>query len=88
MPSGSLSPGEKRPGRGADHPPPSTAELKERVELYPYSPPGLSGLYSESELYMEITSRMGCKNADAAREQEQDNPNVLQSLFVDMAFKG
>jgi hypothetical protein len=24
----------KRPGRGLDHPPPSTAEVKERVELY------------------------------------------------------
>ena len=67
---------------------PSSAELKERVELYPYCPPGLSGLYSESEIYMEITSRMRCRNADTAREQEQDSPNVLQSLFVDMAFKG
>jgi hypothetical protein len=30
---GSLSPGERRPGRGVDHPPLSTAEVKERVEL-------------------------------------------------------
>ena len=31
----SLSfPGEKRPGREFDHPPPSRAEVKERVELY------------------------------------------------------
>jgi len=28
----------KRPGRGVDHPPPSSAEVKERVELYQYSP--------------------------------------------------
>ena len=28
----------KRPGRGLDHPPPSSAEVKERVELYIYSP--------------------------------------------------
>jgi len=31
----------KRPGRGVDHPP-SSAEVKERVELYLYSPPGPS----------------------------------------------
>ena len=28
----------QRPGRGVDHPPPSSAEVKERVELYFYSP--------------------------------------------------
>jgi hypothetical protein len=33
-------PGVKRPGRGVDHPPPSIAEVKERVELYLYSPSG------------------------------------------------
>jgi len=32
----------KRPGRGADHPPPSSAEVKERVELYLYSLSGPS----------------------------------------------
>ena len=31
-------PGVKRPGRGVDHSPPSSAEVKERVELYLYSP--------------------------------------------------
>jgi hypothetical protein len=29
-------PGVKRPGRGVDHPPPSSAEVHERVELYLY----------------------------------------------------
>ena len=29
--------GLKRPGRGADHPPPSSAEVKERVQLQLYS---------------------------------------------------
>ena len=38
-------PGVKRPGRGVDHPPPSSAEVKERVELYFYSSPGLHGLF-------------------------------------------
>ena len=32
----------KRSGRGVDHPTPSSAEVKGRVELYPYSPPGVS----------------------------------------------
>jgi hypothetical protein len=32
--------GVKRSGRGADNPPPSSAEVKERVELYHYSPSG------------------------------------------------
>jgi hypothetical protein len=32
-----LSWGVKRPGHGIDHPPPSSAEVKERVELYPCS---------------------------------------------------
>ena len=31
-------PGIKRLGHGIDHPPPSSAEVKERVELYLYSP--------------------------------------------------
>jgi hypothetical protein len=35
-------PGVKRPGRGVDHPPPSSARVKERVELYLYSPSGPS----------------------------------------------
>ena len=36
------SPGVKRPGRGVEHPPSSGAEVKERVELYLYSPFGPS----------------------------------------------
>ena len=37
-----FSPGVKRPGRLVDHPPPSSAEVEGRVELYLYSPSGLS----------------------------------------------
>ena len=32
--------GVKQPGRGTDHPPPSSVEAKETVELYMYSPSG------------------------------------------------
>ena len=32
----------KRPGRGVDHPPPSSADVKERIELYLYSTSGPS----------------------------------------------
>jgi len=41
MGTGSF-PGVKRPGSGFDHPPASSAEVKERVELYLYSPTGLT----------------------------------------------
>jgi hypothetical protein len=35
-------PGIKRPGRGVDHPQPSSAEVKENVQLYLFSPSGPS----------------------------------------------
>jgi hypothetical protein len=41
---GALSLGVKRPGREADHSPPSTAEVKECVELYLHSPIRLHGV--------------------------------------------
>jgi hypothetical protein len=41
MGTGSF-PGVKRPGRGVDHPPASSAEVKERVELYLSSASGPS----------------------------------------------
>jgi len=43
--------GLKRPGFDTDHPPPSNAEVKKRVELYLYSPLGLRGLFY-GELYL------------------------------------
>ena len=39
MGTGSF-PGVKGPGRGVDHPPPSSAEVEGRVELYICSPSG------------------------------------------------
>jgi hypothetical protein len=41
--TGALSLGVKRPGREADHLPPSSAEVKECVELYLHSPICLHG---------------------------------------------
>jgi hypothetical protein len=41
MGTGSF-PGVKRPGHSVNHPPPSSADVKERVELYLYSPSGPS----------------------------------------------
>jgi len=35
-------PGVKGPGRGIDHPPPYSTVIKERVEIYLYSPSGPS----------------------------------------------
>ena len=44
-------PGVKRPGRDVNHPPPSSSEIKERVELYLYSPQYLLGMLRDS-LYL------------------------------------
>jgi hypothetical protein len=44
MGTGSLL-GLKRTEHDVDHPPPSSADVKERVELYLYSPVGLHGLF-------------------------------------------
>jgi hypothetical protein len=41
---GTLSLEVKRPGREADHSPPSSAEVKECVELYSHSPNTLHGV--------------------------------------------
>lgn len=41
------------PGCGTDHPHPSTAEVKERVELWIFSPLGLHDLF-QSEIYLYL----------------------------------
>jgi hypothetical protein len=53
MGTGSF-PGIKRPGRGVDHAPPSSAEVKETVELYLYSS------YWPYCLYRASVSVQGC----------------------------
>jgi len=57
MDTGSF-PGVNRPGRRVDHPTPSSAEVKEKVELYLYSPLGLRGLFY-GELYFSKRTGLG-----------------------------
>ena len=45
-------PGVKQPVRGVNHPPPSSAEVKERVELYLYSTSGPSEPVLGSSLFL------------------------------------
>jgi hypothetical protein len=53
-------PGVKRPGRGVDHPPPSSARVKERVELYLYSPSGSSWSVRGRTLPFYIQNSLFC----------------------------
>ena len=46
-------PGVKQPELGVDHPPESSSEVRERVELYLYSPLGLHGLFL-GEIYLYL----------------------------------
>jgi hypothetical protein len=60
---GALSLGVKRPGREADHSPPSSTEVKECVELYLHSPVRLHGMVfslkkAQGQLYL-YTSKQG-----------------------------
>jgi hypothetical protein len=52
---GALFPGCKRPGREAGHSPPSSAEVKECVEIYLHSPIRLHGVvlsYAQGQLFL------------------------------------
>ena len=56
-------PGVKRLGRRVDHLPPSSAEIKERVELYLYSPSGPSwSVLGELCLYVYLSDRFHISN--------------------------
>ena len=50
-------PGVKRPGRGVDHPFPSRVEVKERVDLYIYSPSGPSWPVSRVNFVHPVVQR-------------------------------
>jgi hypothetical protein len=49
MSTGSL-PGVKQPERGINHPPTASEEVKERAELYLYSPSGPSWLLQDARI--------------------------------------
>jgi hypothetical protein len=55
--------GVKRPGRGVDRPPPSNAEVKERVELYLYFPSGPSWPFLGWTLPVDVLSQMNSLHA-------------------------
>jgi len=59
-----FSPRLKRPEHGADHPSPSSVEVKERADLYLYPPVGLLDLfYGETYLYLTLLwLQMLCSN--------------------------
>jgi len=54
-----LFPEVKRPGRGVEHPPSARVEVKERIELYFYSPSGTSWLVLEGNFTFTFTVIVG-----------------------------
>jgi hypothetical protein len=85
MGTGSF-PGVKRPGRGVDHLPPSSAEVKERIQLYLYYPSGPSwpvlgwtlplpmSVYLETETFhVEQTLQLGWLSADCEFQPASDD---------------
>jgi len=78
----------KQPGHGVDHPPPSSAKVKERVELYIYSPFGPCGML-EGELYLfivlEFWNKAMLKQYDCLSNL-LENKSRWQSMSVDAAY--
>jgi hypothetical protein len=68
---GVLSQGVKRPGREVDHSPPSSAEVKEWVEIYLHSPdtPSWRGaqLKAQGQLYLYLTLTVGITRWEATQ---------------------
>ena len=50
-------PGARRPGRGVSHPPSYSAEVKERVEIYLYSPCSRVNLSKHVNLLVDSQAR-------------------------------
>jgi hypothetical protein len=77
MGTGSF-PGVKRPGRGVDHPLPSSAEVKQRVELYLCSPSGLSWPVLERTLPLPLPTN------SLSRVTSQKSEGLYQNMLMDI----
>jgi hypothetical protein len=84
-------PGVKRPGRGVDHPPAYSAEVKERVELYLYSPSESSWLVlgwplplSKIPVFWDVTlcvqEELNCLTLKTTAQREW-SPLTLTTMF-------
>ena len=77
--------GVKRPGYGVDHSPPSSVEVKERVELYSTPALGLHGLYyGEFYLYFWLFSALTCLYIDWLEQTDElyySNLNVSYPTY-------
>jgi len=72
-------PGIKRPGRGINHLPTSNADVKETVELYPYSPSGPPYLVLGWILKMNAWSWFRCQTVRSSFQKVSNNVLVLQA---------
>jgi len=88
-------PGVKRPGRGVDHPLPSSAEVKERVKLYLYSPTGrLWPVLGRTLLLpftfsvkMWVSSRLECRHTRTALYHPCSRPACMLLLITSPACR-
>ena len=84
--------GVKQLGRGTDHPPPSNAEVKERVELYVYSPSGPSWpvlgwtlLYFKTVKFIHDMSYSAKRSSVLnAHNPEDNNGDSKDSFYQDL----
>jgi hypothetical protein len=73
--------GVKRPGRGVNHPPPSSAEVKERVELY--LSPSSYNLYISKFLCLLQNAFSSTAFKRNCRRSNEDHPGFFCSVGVD-----
>ena len=78
----------ERPGRGVNRPPPSNAEIKERVELYLYSPSGHSWpvIRRTLPLYIYIYTHTHT-HTESRFPFEEEKRNNLESHAYHMSVK-
>jgi hypothetical protein len=81
------SPGIKRPWHGVDHPLPSSAEVKERVQLYIYSHPGLCGMFWVNFVFVfcvgpAVTHRMYCSLPRLIVQPRFSPPSSPEALHI------